>query len=89
MPELINPPNLAQGLLSERQGTLFHFGAGWNSDDSRTLEAAKSRWHQTGHVCCAFVGLAQAFPLPGKLVPTPPYSAFKTECKCLPPWQNQ
>lgn len=59
----------------------------WNSDDSRNLEAAVSRWHQTHHVCCTFLVLAQAFPLPGK--PTLPYSAFKTECKCLPPRQNQ
>lgn len=59
----------------------------WNSDDSRNLEAAMPRWHQTHHVCCTFLVLAQAFPLPGK--PTPPSSAFKTECKCLPPRQNQ
>lgn len=56
---------------------------------SRTLEAAGSRWHQTCHVCCTSLILAQAFPLPGNPVPALPYSAFKTECKCPPPWHSQ
>lgn len=81
-------PYLAQGLLSGRLLPFLHLGlALWSSDDSRNLEAAVFRWHQTHHVCGTFLVLAQAFPLPGK--PTLPYSAFKTECKCLPPRQNQ
>ena len=44
---------------------------------SRTLEAAGSRWHQTCHVCCTSLILAQAFPLPGNPVPAPPFQPFQ------------
>lgn len=89
-PEPFSIPHLAQGLQSGSLEPFLHFTVGSvELDDCRVLEARGFRWHQACLVCCTFLALAQVFPLPGKPVPSPPCSAFKTECKCLSPRQNQ